>query len=285
MRISGLSGEIDMTNNKFTCESMPEEYIKITGNEGHINMSKCYWNGDDATLEGFVWNGTGETPKNNKIICDGILDLENYFVADTMRDPQDLNTYEKLEEKPVFTDTVNHWAAEDINFLVERGVFNGTSPSTFSPNVQMTRGAFAVVLGRLAGVDVSGYTQSSFSDVKPDAYYMGYVEWASKNKIVNGTGNSKFSPEQGISREQLAVMLTNYAKAFGLVFPTTNEENRFSDSSKISTWAKEAVKNVQMAGIMGGKTGNTFDPQGIASRAEVATTVKRFIERVVEKNA
>ena len=286
IRISGVgeAGEVDMTNNKFVCENMPEEYIKITGNVGRIDMSKCYWNGDDATVEGFVWNGTENTPENGKVICDGNVVLENYFVADTMRDPQDLNIYEAPEEKPVFTDTVNHWAAEEIHFVVERGLFNGTGASTFRPNAQMTRGTFAVVLGRLAGVDVSGYMQSSFSDVKADAYYMGYIEWASENKLVNGIGNGKFAPDQGISREQVAVILENYAKAFGFDFPTTNKEIHFSDSSKISAWAKEAVKKVQMAGIMGSRANNNYDPQGIATRAEAATVIKRFIESVIERN-
>lgn len=286
IRISGVgeAGEVDMTNNKFVCENMPEEYIKITGNVGRIDMSKCYWNGDDATVEGFVWNGSENTSENGKVICDGNIVLENYFVADTMRDPQDLNIYEVPEEKPVFTDTVNHWAAEEIHFVVERGLFNGTGASTFSPNAQMTRGTFAVVLGRLVGVDVSGYMQSSFSDVKADAYYMGYIEWASENKLVNGIGNGKFAPDQGISREQVAVILENYAKAFGFDFPTTNKEIHFSDSSKISAWAKEAVKKVQMAGIMGSRANNNFDPQGIATRAEAATVIKRFIESVIERN-
>ena len=286
MRISGIgvNGKVDMTNNKFVCENMPEEYIKVTGNKGSIDMSKCYWGGDDASVEGFVWSGTGEATTNYQVICDGDVALENYFVADTMRDPEDLNTFEEPEvEKPVFVDTVNHWAADDITFVVEHGLFNGTGSSKFSPNVQMTRGTFAMVLGRLADVDVSGYTQSSFSDIKADAYYMGYVEWANEHKLVNGIGNSKFAPDQGVTREQVAVILSNYVRAFGFEFPRTNKENHFSDSVKISAWAKEAVKNVQMAGIMDGKAGNIFDPQGIATRAEVATIVRRFVEWVIER--
>ena len=284
MRLSGVAGKVDLTNNKFVCDAMPEEYIKITGNEGYVDMSKCYWNGEDATAEGFVSDGKGELPSNCEIICDGNMSLENYFVADTMRDPEDLNTYEEPKEEPVFSDIANHWAEDDIRFVVERGLFNGTSEGTFSPNVEMTRATFVMVLGRLAGVDVSSYTQSSYSDVKSNAYYMGYVEWATQNNLVNGIGNGKVGPEQAISREQVAVILSKYAKTFGYKLPMNQAEYQFADSNKISTWAKEAVKEVQMAGIMSAKKGNNFDPKGMASRAEVATVTKRFVELVIENN-
>ncbi len=105
-----------------------------------------------------------------------------------------------------FTDIAAHWAKEDIEFVVSRGLFSGTSTTTFSPNTAMTRGMFVTALGRLANADVSSYTKSSFTDVKSDAYYMGYIEWASKNSVVNGTGNGKFAPYQSITRELMAFL-------------------------------------------------------------------------------
>lgn len=71
----------------------------------------------------------------------------------------------------------------------------------------MTRGMFATALGRMTNADVSDYRQSNFTDVKSDAYYMGYIEWASKNSIVKGTSNEKFAPDQSITREQMAGIL------------------------------------------------------------------------------
>ncbi|GLC79410.1 hypothetical protein LBYZC6_15240 [Lacrimispora brassicae] len=183
-----------------------------------------------------------------------------------------------------FTDIAAHWAKEDIEFVVSRGLFSGTSETKFSPNAAMTRGMFVTVLGRLASADVSGYAKSSFSDVKSDAYYMGYIEWASKNNIVNGVGNGRFAPDQSITREQMAVIMSNYAKTIGYTLPKVHVENTFADNGKISAYAKEAVKQMQMAGVISGKNGNLFDPQGTATRAEVSAVLRRFVELAISND-
>lgn len=183
-----------------------------------------------------------------------------------------------------FTDIAGHWAKEDIEFVASRGLFSGTSETKFSPNTAMTRGMFVTALGRLANADVSGYAKSSFSDVQDDAYYMGYIEWASKNNIVNGVGNGKFAPDQSITREQMAVIMSNYAKTIGYTLPKVHIENIFADNGKISTYAKEAVKQMQMAGVISGKNGNLFDPQGTATRAEVSAVLRRFVELAISSD-
>ena len=183
-----------------------------------------------------------------------------------------------------FTDIAGHWAKGDIEFVVSRGLFSGTSETKFSPNTAMTRGMFVTALGRLANADVSGYTKSSFTDVKGDAYYMGYIEWASKNNIVNGVGNGRFVPDQSITREQMAVIMSNYAKTIGYTLPKVHIENIFTDNAKINTYAKEAVKQMQMAGVISGKNSNLFDPQGTATRAEVSAVLRRFVELVISSS-
>ena len=165
------------------------------------------------------------------------------------------------EETPAFTDVKSHWAKEDIEFAVSQGLFRGTSATSFSPDAEMTRGMFVTVLGRLANADVSGYQESSFSDVAKDAYYLGAVQWASQKRIINGMGNNKFAPDESITREQMAVIIENYAKAMGLTLPKVNGEKVFADNDKISAYAKDAVKHIQTAGVIGGKSGNLFDPQ------------------------
>lgn len=183
-----------------------------------------------------------------------------------------------------FTDIAGHWAKEDIAFVVNRGLFSGTSAKTFSPNTAMTRGMFVTALGRLANADVSTFKQSSFSDVKNDAYYMGYIEWASKNSIVNGVGNKKFAPDQSITREQMAVIMSNYAKTIGFTLPKVHLESTFADNAKISAYAKNAVKQMQMAGVISGKNGNLFDPQCTATRAEVSAVLRRFVELAISSD-
>ncbi|MEW9124042.1 MAG: S-layer homology domain-containing protein, partial [Thermotaleaceae bacterium] len=177
-----------------------------------------------------------------------------------------------------FTDIESHWAKENIEFVISRGLFSGTSATTFSPNTAMTRGMFVTVLGKLANTDVSGYKQSSFNDVTSNAYYMGYIEWASQNSISKGIGNGAFAPDQSITREQMAVIMQNYAKIMDFTMPKVHGENTFADNAKISAYAKDAVKQMQMADVIGGKNDNLFDPQGIATRAEVSTVLRRLME-------
>ena len=85
---------------------------------------------------------------------------------------------------PAFTDVNNHWAKDNMLFVVSRGLLSGTSATTFSPNTGMTRGMFVTALGRLAGVDPTDYQASRFTDVKEDAYYAPYVNWAAKTGVV-----------------------------------------------------------------------------------------------------
>lgn len=182
-----------------------------------------------------------------------------------------------------FTDIANHWAKEDVEFVVNRGLFGGTSTATFSPDIKMTRGMFVTVLGRMANADVSDYLDSSFSDVESDVYYMGYIEWASKNNIVNGVGNNNFASEQSVTREQMAAIICKYAKMIGYTLPRLHAKNIFADNTKISDYAKDAIMQLQMAGIIDGKSGNIFDPQASATRAEVSAILRRFIELYNER--
>ena len=183
---------------------------------------------------------------------------------------------------PAFTDVNNHWAKDNMLFVVSRGLLSGTSATTFSPNTGMTRGMFVTALGRLAGVDPTDYQARMFTDVKEDAYYAPYVNWAAKTGVVSGTTDTTFAPDTNINREQMAVIMKNYATKLGYTIPKTLEVVNFADSAGISSWAKEAVKSMQQAGIFAGKTNNCFDPAGTATRAEVATVLRRFVEIVID---
>ena len=183
---------------------------------------------------------------------------------------------------PAFTDIHNHWAADNILFAASRGLLSGTSDTTFSPNTGMTRGMFATALGRLAGINPDSYKTGKFTDVKADAYYAPYVNWAAQNGIVEGVTATTFAPDTNINREQMAVIMANYAKKLGYDLPKTLQAVTFADNAQISSWAKNAVRAMQQAGILAGKNGNKFDPKGTATRAEVATVLRRFVEIVID---
>ncbi|MEG1968327.1 MAG: S-layer homology domain-containing protein [Clostridia bacterium] len=187
------------------------------------------------------------------------------------------------ENAPKFNDIEKHWAKNDIEFVTARGLLSGTDKATFSPNTAMTRGMFVTALGRLAGADVSGYQKSSFADIKSTDYFMSYVEWASKNGIVKGTSATTFAPNAAISRQEMAVIMTNYAKAMNYTLPKTRTAVIFADNANIASWAAEAVKSMQMAGVIMGKDGNRFDPTATATRAEASAVLRRYVELVIDK--
>ena len=183
---------------------------------------------------------------------------------------------------PAFTDIHNHWAADNILFAASRGLLYGTSDTTFSPNTGMTRGMFVTALGRLADINPDSYKTGKFTDVKADAYYAPYANWAAQNGIVEGVTATTFAPDTNINREQMAVIMANYAKKLGYDLPKTLQAVTFADNAQISSWAKDAVKAMQQAGILAGKANNRFAPKGTAARAEVATVLRRFVEIIID---
>ena len=183
---------------------------------------------------------------------------------------------------PAFTDITGHWAADNILFAASRGLLSGTSDTTFSPGTGMTRGMFVTALGRLAGINPDSYKTGKFTDVKADAYYAPYVNWAAQTGIVTGVTATTFAPDTNINREQMAVIMKNYAAKLGYDLPQTLKAVTFADNANINSWAKDAVRAMQQAGILAGKNGNKFDPKGTATRAEVATVLRRFVEIVID---
>ena len=162
------------------------------------------------------------------------------------------------------------WYYTAVDYAVSEKLFNGTSATTFSPNDAMTRGMFVTVLGNKAKIDSAQYTESSFSDVKAGAWYAPYVEWAAQNGIVTGTGNGRFSPEQSVTREQMAVILYNYAKFTDCDLTTrAGLLEQFPDGDRVSGYAKYAMEWAVTHKIISG-SGGRLDPRGTATRAQVA---------------
>lgn len=186
---------------------------------------------------------------------------------------------------PAFIDITGRWAADNILFAASRGLLSGTSDTTFSPDTGMTRGMFVTALGRLAGINPDSYQTGKFTDVKADAYYAPYVNWAAQTGIVEGVTATTFAPDTNINREQMAMIMKNYAAKLGYDLPQTLKAVTFADNTQISSWAKDAVKSMQQAGILAGKNENKFDPKGTATRAEVATVLRRFVEIVIDPQA
>ena len=186
------------------------------------------------------------------------------------------------QSAPTFTDTVNDWAVDDIDFAVSRGLLEGASGTSFNPDGILTRGMFVTALGRLAGVDTAAYQNGSFADVKADDIRAPYINWAADKNILNGITATIFAPEQAISREHMAAALSAYGKAVGSHYFNIYKEHTFTDSANISAWASPAVKQMQMAGIMMAKNENRFEPQQTVSRREAAVILHRLVARTMD---
>lgn len=212
------------------------------------------------------------------------LDKSSYDNGKVLAEVPHFSTYGVAYKAPapVFTDITGHWAKGDIEFVAARGLLSGTGNNLFSPGGTMTRGMFVTAIGRLAGVNPDSYQTRSFTDVKADAYYAAYVEWAAQKNIVKGTDEGLFSPDAPVTREQMAVMMVNYAGQMGYSIPTPLTAVTFADNDKISAWAVKEVAAMQRAGIIKGKDGNRFDPQENATRAEVSAVLRRFVEIVID---
>lgn len=190
-----------------------------------------------------------------------------------------------LKENPKnFSDTGSHWAENYINFVTERELFNGTGNNRFSPNTGMTRAMFATVIGRLyerSYGDIALAEEHAFTDCDYSDYYGKYVDWAFENGIVGGTGGGLFEPDMEITREEAAVILYRFADFLNVLPYGMDTELTCPDSGNISSWAENAALYCQSTGIITGRHGGNFVPQGTATRAEVAVILERFVEYIV----
>ena len=167
------------------------------------------------------------------------------------------------------------WHYESVKFAYTKGMFGGTSAATFSPRLHMTRAMMVQALYNLAGSPPVTNT-TGFKDAASSDWHGNAVAWAVSNQIASGTSKDTFSPKLPMTREQMAIMFYNYTKAMDVALPATRMAVKFVDSDKISSWAVEAVTAMSGAGVLNGKDGQRFDPQGLATRAEVAAMFANF---------
>ena len=167
----------------------------------------------------------------------------------------------------------NAWYADAAQYVRDHGIMNGTSSTTFSPNSTMTRAMLATVLYRAAGSPTVSQT-ANFRDVSTGAYYSDAAAWASANGIVTGYGNGLFGSNDPVTREQIATILWRYQ---GSPAPAGTAAN-FTDQSTISSYAVNAVAWARENGIINGMEGNRFAPKNNATRAQVATILRNYLQ-------
>ena len=165
-----------------------------------------------------------------------------------------------------FTDvSANNWFYDGVKYAYENGLMNGTSSNAFSPNANTTRGMIVTILARVEGVNTNG-----------TPWYAAGQKWAMDNGISDGTNMPGV-----ITREQLATILYRYAKQKGYDVSKSAALTGFSDADKVSGYAAEAMQWAVAEGLLQGSNGK-LNPQGSATRAQVATILMRFMEKIAK---
>lgn len=176
------------------------------------------------------------------------------------------------------------WYYGAVSYATDRGLFQGTSNTTFSPDTPMSRGMFVTVLGRFGDIpkDYSS-TKATFTDTNAGDYFYPYASWACDIGVVSGVGDNRFAPHDSVTREQMAVMLYRFAAKAGY-FPEFTEEKyqNFTDTGKVSPFAVDALKWAATYDIIKGSDGR-IDPQGKATRAQVAQIMLNFFDFIRDK--
>ena len=182
--------------------------------------------------------------------------------------------------KMPFTDVKSgKWFYDAVYTVWDKGIMNGVTETTFSPNGALSRAMFVTILGRLAGAPETGYTPDTFPDTKKNTWYSPYVGWAMECGIVGGFDDGTFRPNANLTREQMAKAMAEYIKVAGINMPRENTApNVFSDEKKIASWAKEYVEVLRRSGIVNGDAEKRYNPKKNITRAEAATIILNLIE-------
>lgn len=187
----------------------------------------------------------------------------------------DDHSHAATDVSEIFTDVpANHWAQAAIQYVYDNGLMTGVSNSEFAPEATTTRAMIVSMLARME--NVTSAADAGFADVAADDWYATAVNWAAANGIVSGISDDTFAPNDPITREQLAAMLMNYAQWKGQDTSARADLSDYTDQP--STWATEAVQWAVAEGLLNGVTDDELQPQGQATRAQVAAIMQRFLE-------
>lgn len=199
----------------------------------------------------------------------GSLSIKNFISA--------MKAYDFSDIGVAFPDVNGHWAEQDIRYCVSARLFSGVSATSFAPEMNMSRAMFVTVLSRLSGTDLSGY-QNAFDDVPYDAWYAQACAWGAATGLVAGTGGNLFSPDDNVTREQMALFLYRYARATGTLGNYSETAlSAYTDRTQVSDYAGEAMRWAVSRGFITGRTASTLAPRETARRSEVAAILARFV--------
>ena len=209
---------------------------------------------------------------------DNVISFSSSVLKATWKDTTEVDVTQ------MFTDVEKNWAYPGIQYCVTHGIMGGMGDGTFAPTGTTTRAQIVQILYNLEGTPaVSGTTP--FTDLTAN-WYKPAILWAYQNNVVAGTSPTTFAPDQPVTREQIAVILTQYM--FNVLKMnrtwTPADLSTFPDGANVSSWAKEAMQDAVALGLINGTKapdGKAYlDPQGSAARQQVATILMNFCQNV-----
>ena len=260
-------------NIKYTVPADTNRYYRLRGTNLGVNVEGYTKDGEPLQDHSYDYEGIATAAENEERFNQ--INDRNYTSMWFYSNPIFVNVAENNQDLS-FSDVNGHWASSAIEKTVNKGLFFGISETEFSPDTAMSRSMLVTVMHRLAGEPEGG--NHTFTDVKSDAYYNNAVVWASGDGIIKGISKKRFAPEQSISREQLAVIVYNYAKAVGIEVNSKDTLANFEDVDQVSSWASDAMQWAAVSALLAGKGSEKLDPLGTATRAEVAVILQRFVK-------
>ena len=241
--------------------------ISITANPAPSGQVFAGWTSNNG---GTFANAASETttftmPAANVTVTATYKSAGSSNVTPNPPAPQPVPTTQQPEqehpwENPFIDVFENDWFYEDVKYVHQNGLFEGTNANTFSPQLPMTRGMVFMMLARLAGQEVEG----------AEPWYALALAWGIETNLTDGT-----NPEANVSREQLVTLMWRFAGS-----PSADAALGFPDAADVSGYAAQAMVWAVSMGIIRGNDNGTLNPQGIATRAEVAAMLHRFCEAV-----
>ena len=265
------------------------EIVSDVGENGTIDVDRYATEGDKVTItvspdEAYLLDDLTVTSGGKDVeltdngdgtytftMPSGDVEITATFVEDpNWEEPEDPST----DVSEIFTDVpANHWAKAAIQYAYDNGLMTGVSDTEFAPEATTTRAMIVSILARLE--NVTSAEAAGFADVSADDWYATAVNWAASAGVVSGTGDGNFSPNAAITREQLAAMLMNYSAWKGEDVSARADLSAYSDQP--STWAAETMQWAVAEGLISGVTADQLQPQGNATRAQVAAILQRFL--------
>ena len=269
----------------------------VPGSEQYDDGALDKWvTGGDVAPEGLAFVPASVSPTGEALLLTAcevsgtvavyeLIGQENVIVGPSVdRDDEDEidEPDTPLADQPFADVASDAWYAEAVAYVKENGMMTGTSDTTFAPQQPLSRAMMAQVLYNLEGKPaVEGESLGDpFADVPGDSWYADAVYWTRLEGLADGYSAETFGPEDSITREQLAVMLYRYAQYKGYDVSASGDLTAFGDGAQTSDWAAQAMEWAVGSGLINGKNGAALDPQGTATRAEVAQILMKFGQNV-----